>query len=139
MLFRPYSDYPFRYRKDGGARDAFERDAPPELRRNPGQPVYRFEPFLNRPSLRYATARVMKADCIGCHNEDRNSTKRDWKEGDVRGILEIIHPLDRDVARTRTGLRGTFVLMAVISGSLLALSVCVLIAGKRRRASWRSG
>ena len=36
--------------------------------------------------------------------------------------MEIIRPLDRDVARTREGLRGTFVLMAVVSGALLAMS-----------------
>jgi hypothetical protein len=87
MLFRLYSDYPFRSRKDGGPRDDFERDALAELRRNPGEPVYRFEAFQGRPSLRYATARVMKADCIGCHNGDRNSTKRDWRAGDVGGVL----------------------------------------------------
>ena len=61
----------------------------------------------------------MQADCVSCHNSDPNSTKRDWKEGDVGGVLEIIRPLDRDIARTREGLRGTFVLMAVVSGSLL--------------------
>ena len=54
--------------------------------------------------------------------------------GDVRGVLEIIRPLDRDVARTREGLRGTFVLMAVVSGSLLGLSGLVLVVRGRRLA-----
>ena len=127
MLFRLYSDYPFRSRKDGGPRDDFERDALADLRRDPDAPVYRFEAFQGRPSLRYATARRMEADCIGCHNNDPNSTKRDWKEGEVGGVLEIIRPLDRDIARTREGLRGTFVLMAVVSGALLVLSGLVLV------------
>ena len=70
----------------------------------------------------------------GCHNEHPDSTKRDWKVGDVRGVLEIIRPLDRDAARTRTGLRGTFVLMAVVSASLLGLSVLILVAGNRLAA-----
>ncbi len=81
MLFRLYSDYPFRSRKDGGPHDDFERVALADLRRNPDNPFYRFEVFQNRPSLRYATARRMQADCIGCHNNDTNSTKRDWKVG----------------------------------------------------------
>jgi serine/threonine protein kinase len=127
MLFRLYSDHPFRSRKDGGPRDDFERDALVELRRNPGEPVYRFEAFQDRPSLRYATARRMQADCIGCHNNDTNSTKRDWKPGDVGGVLEIIRPLDRDIRRTHQGLRGSFVLMAVVFGALLALSGLVLL------------
>jgi adenylate cyclase len=75
----------------------------------------------------------MEANCIGCHNGDPNSTKRDWKEGEVGGVLEIIRPLDRDIARTWDGLRGTFVLMAAVSGSLLALSALVLVLGGRRR------
>jgi hypothetical protein len=74
----------------------------------PRVPVFRFETFQGRPSLRYATARVMKADCTGCPNEDPNSTRRDWRVGDVGGVLEIIRPLDHDIARMYQGLRGTF-------------------------------
>jgi hypothetical protein len=127
MLFRLYSDFPFRSRKDGGPHDDFERAALVGLRRSPETPVYRFESYKGRPALRYATARRMKADCIGCHNADQNSTKRDWKVDDVGGVLEIIRPLDRDISRTRQGLRGTFVLMAVVSGALLLLSGLVLV------------
>jgi eukaryotic-like serine/threonine-protein kinase len=132
MLFRLYSDYPFRSRKDGGPRDDFEWAALAALRRDPDAPVYHFEVVRGRPSLRYATARRMEANCIACHNNDANSRKRDWKVGEVGGVLEIIRPLDRDIARTREGLRGTFVLMAVVSGALLALSGLVLVARSRR-------
>ncbi len=131
MQFRLYSDSPFRSRKDGGPRDDFERFALEDLRRNPDSPVFRFESFRGRPSLRYATARRMQTDCIGCHNNDTNSTKRDWKVGDVGGVLEIIRPLDRDIARTRDGLRGTFVLMTAVIGALLACSGLVLVARSR--------
>jgi serine/threonine protein kinase len=139
MQVRLYSDYPFRSRRDGGAKDDFEYDALERLRQNPDKPVYRFEDFQGRPCLRYATARPMQEACVRCHNGHADSTKKDWKEGELGGVLEIIHPLDRDVARTHAGLRGTFVLMTVISGSMLALSVFVLLAGKRRRATWRRG
>jgi len=47
--------------------------------------------------------------------------------------VEIIRPLDRDAARIRDGLRGTLVLMAVVSGALLGLSVLVLVARNWRR------
>ncbi len=133
IMFRLYSDHPFRSRTDGGPRDDFERAALADLRRDPDTPVYRFEAFRSRPSLRYATARRMEANCIGCHNNDPNSTKRDWKPGEVAGILEIIRPLDRDIARTHQGLRGTFVLMAAVSATLLALSGLVLVVRNRRR------
>jgi hypothetical protein len=133
MQVNHFSAYPFASRKDGGPRDEFERYALDRLTRNPDQPVYQFEDFQGRPVLRYAIARRMKASCINCHNTHPDSPKTDWKEGDVRGVAEIIRPLDRDVARTREGLRGTFVLMAVVSASLLGLSVFVLVVGKRRR------
>lgn len=130
VRFRLYSAYPFRSRPDGGPRDEFERSAIDDLARAPDVPVFRFETFQDRPALRYATARRMEANCVACHNNDTNSSKRDWKVGEVGGVLEIIRPLDRDIARTHQGLRGTFVLMAVISGFLLLLSGYILV--------WRS-
>ena len=132
MLVRLYSDHPFRSRKDGGPHDKFERDALEGLRQHPDDPVFRFESFKDRPTLRYATARRMDANCINCHNNDTNSTKRDWKVGEVGGVLEIIRPLDRDVTRAREGLRGTLILMAVVSGTLLGLSGLVLVTRSRR-------
>lgn len=132
MLFRLYSDHPFRSRADGGAHDAFERSALAQLRNAPDVPVVRFEEFRNRPALRYATARIMEANCIGCHNNDTNSTKRDWKVGEVGGVLEIIRPLDRDILRTQQGLRGTFLLIAGVTISLLMLCGLVLLVRGRR-------
>jgi hypothetical protein len=130
---RLYSDYPFRSRTDGGPRDDFEWEALRRLRASPDEPVVRFEDGEGRPHVRYATARRMKASCIDCHNHHPDSTRRDWREGEVRGVLEITRPLDRDIARTREGLRGTFTLMAIIFGSLLGLSILVLVVSNRRR------
>jgi hypothetical protein len=133
MQVRLYSDFPFRPRTNGGPSDDFEWDALRSLRQNPEGPVHSFEDFDGRPVLRYAIARRMKAGCIECHNRHPDSTKRDWQVGDVRGVLEIIRPLDRDVARVRDDLRGTFALMALISVSLLALTGFILVIGRRRR------
>jgi serine/threonine protein kinase len=135
MQVRLFSDYPFKSRKDGGPQDDFEREALRRLRDQPDAPYYRFEDVQGRLSLRYAYARREQESCVRCHNTHPDSTKRDWKVGDVRGVVEIIRPLDRDVSRTREGLRGTFVLVAVISVSLLALSVLVLVVGNRRRGA----
>jgi serine/threonine protein kinase len=131
---RLYSDYPFRPRTDGGPRDDFERQALDRLRQAPTERYYRFEEFQDRPSLRYATAQRMQATCVQCHNGHADSAKKDWKEGEVAGILEIVRPLDRDAARARAGLGTTLVLMAAISGLLLGLSVLVLVVGNRRRS-----
>ena len=98
---RLYSDYPFPWRRrEGGAQDDFEREALRRLREQPEEPYYRFEEWRGRPSLRYATASRMRASCIGCHNSHKDSPKTDWKEGEVRGVFEVIFPVDKSVAET---------------------------------------
>jgi hypothetical protein len=75
----------------------------------------------------------MSKDCLACHNQLPESPKKTWREGDVRGVLEIIRPLERDAERTRQGLRGTFLLMACVSGILLGVGVVAMALGRRRR------
>jgi len=128
-----YSDYPFSWRKGGGPRDDFEREALRELRRDPDRPFFRFEDFEGRPSLRYATADRMRVNCVACHNSHPESPKTDWKVGDVRGVLEIIRPLDDVVAQTRAGLKETFSLLAIMG--VLGLSALALVIGRLRRTS----
>jgi len=134
---RLYSDYPFRSRRNGGPRDDFEREAWRRLQEEPALPVYRFEDYKGRPALRYATARQMQQACVDCHNSHPDSPKTDWRVGDVRGVVEIIRPLDRDAARTREGLRGAFVFVGGVCALLLALAGLVMLAGRfpRRRRS----
>jgi serine/threonine protein kinase len=131
MYARLYSDYPFEHRKGGGPKDEFEANALHALRQNPDEPYYRFEAYDGRPSLRYATARIMQPTCVACHNNHPDSTKTDWRDGDVRGVLEIIRPLDADIARASKGLRETFVYMLAISVVLGALAVYFLLRDRR--------
>jgi signal transduction histidine kinase len=133
MQARLYSDFPFPSRKDGGARDDFEREALRQLRLFPDQPFYRFENFQGRPSLRYAVADRMEAGCVSCHNSRPDSPKKDWKLGDVRGVLEIVRPLDSVIAQTYAGLRNIFVLMAVIG--IVGLSSLALVFSRLRQSS----
>jgi hypothetical protein len=133
---RLYSDFPFRERPNGSPQDEFERDALQQLRENPDRPVYRFEEADGRPVLRYATARRMQETCVKCHNTHPNSPKKNWKVGDVPGVLEVIRPLDGDVERARAGLHGTAILMAVTFGSLLGASALILVVTNRRRTSY---
>ncbi len=109
---RLYSGYPFPGRsEDGGLSDIFAQDAWEALTRKPEEPFYRFETRGEREVLRYATADRMRAACVDCHNTHPDSPKVDWEEGDVRGVLEVITPLDAPLAATRSGLVDTAVLM----------------------------
>jgi serine/threonine protein kinase len=133
MQIRLYSDYPFRSRRGGGPKDAFERDALERLRADPNTPVYEFGDYKGRPVLRYATARLMQATCVECHNTHPDSPKTDWHVGELRGVVEIIRPLDQDATRTRQGLQGAFLLIGVVCASLLGLSGLALFVGRLKQ------
>jgi adenylate cyclase len=129
MSMRLYSDYPFPgRRKEGGARDAFEKKALEVLRQKPHQPYISFEIYRGREVLRYAEADIMLPSCVACHNTHPNSPKKDWAVGDVRGAMEIIQPLDTFKATSRKGLESTFFML----GGLSLVGISGLIVAIRR-------
>ena len=131
---RQYSDYPFPWRRNGGARDDFEREALRRLRRSKGQEtVHEFSAIDGQRVVRYAEARIMQRSCIECHNTHPRSPRTDWQEGDVRGVLEIIRPLDKDEARIGEALRLALLLSGV--GSLLLLAGSLFVVWTDR---WRT-
>jgi hypothetical protein len=130
---RQYSDFPFPWRTDGGPRDDFEREALRRLRQSKGRvTVHQFTEVGGQAVVRYAQARVMERSCVECHSTHDQSPRKDWQVGDVRGVLEIIRPLDRDEARVSEALQLALLLSAVVSGLLLAGSMLVVWAGNRR-------
>ena len=130
---RQYSDYPFPWRTGGGPRDEFERNALVRLRQSKGQEtVHEFTEMDGQRVVRYAQARIMQRSCVECHNTHPKSSKKDWREGDVRGVLEIIRPLDKDEARVGEAVRLALLLSAVVSGLLLGGGLLVLSVGRRR-------
>ena len=51
--------------------------------------------------------------------------------GDVRGVLEIIRPLDADIIRIRNRLSETFIYMVAVSITLIGLTLIFLRIGRR--------
>lgn len=133
MEVRLYSDHPFPSRPNGGVRDDFERMALDRLRENATEPVYSFEEYHGMPVLRYATAQVMQQTCVDCHNTYRDSPKNDWQVGDVRGVVEIIRPLNRDEERAAQGRWEGLLLTGGVAVSTLILTALLLMLDKRRR------
>ena len=136
MKVRLYSDHP--WREDGGPKNDFEKRALLELRNQvDGEEMTRdfhvFSEQNGHPVVQYARAQVMKDNCVNCHNSHQSSPRNDWKVGDVVGVLAITRPLDRDIERTRSGLRGAFGLVAVTA--VLLLSVSLLLLPRRRRVN----
>jgi hypothetical protein len=137
MEIRVYSRYPWPGRKDGGPQDEFDLKALQHLEahaRPTDQPPTAYSHFLSdhgQRKLLYYTARHMEQSCLGCHNHPTGpSPKKDWKVGDVVGVLKIVRPLDREIESTHRGLRGAFFLMGSIATFLVVVSVAVTIAGQ---------
>jgi tRNA A-37 threonylcarbamoyl transferase component Bud32 len=128
---RQYSDYPFPWRTDGGPRDDFERAALQRLRATIGKDaVHEFTEIDGERVVRYAEARVLQHTCVECHNSHPQSPRKDWKVGDVRGVLVIIRPLGKDEARVGEALRFALLVSGVVSGLLLGGSVLAMWAGR---------
>jgi adenylate cyclase len=136
LLFRVYSDYPFPKRKadgTGGPQDQFEQDALSYLRQAPNAEYYRLENYKGRPSMRYAMPSIMKASCISCHNTHPDSPKKDWRIGDVRGVWELIQPLDNFMKQNEKGLMELSVQLGGLS--ILGLMGLILVIGRLRQAT----
>lgn len=140
MEVRVYSRYPWPSRKDGGPQNEFDRVALQWLEthaRPTDDPAAEYSQFIadqGRRKLLYYSARHMEKSCIGCHNHpDSRSPKKDWKEGDVVGVLKIVRPLDHEIDNTQAGLRGAFMIMGTISSLLLIISAGVIVVTQRRR------
>ena len=133
---RLYSPYPFPWRiETGGLKDDFARDAWNFFQVNPDTSFFRFEEIERRPSLRFATADLMRPSCVNCHNTHPESPKTDWKVHDVRGILEIAIPVDTFIAERRSGIRRTFFLIGGMS--FLGLATIVVVKSRLRREKKR--
>ena len=91
---RLYSAYPFPWRSvEGGLTDDYSKKAWDQLSRDQGKPYMQFVETRQGLVLRYAVADVMRAACVECHNTHPQSPKRDWQVGNLRGVLEVIIPL----------------------------------------------
>ena len=84
-------------------------------------------------SLRYAAADLMRPSCVSCHNNHVDSPKTDWEEGDVRGSLEVILPLDSAIGGIRVNMWNLSALFGFMA--LLGVSGLVVVVGRLRNAS----
>jgi len=120
---RLYSRFPFPHRAASEKYDDFEMDAINALERDPETPFHRLEEVNGRLSMRYAVADMMRASCVECHNTHPESPKKDWREGDVRGVVEVIVPVQAAEVGLAVGTRN----MGLIIGSGLLLLTIVLL------------
>lgn len=98
---RLYSRFPFPNRASRQL-DKFGEEALDAFQKDPTAVVFvRSESVGGISAVRVAVADRMALDaCVTCHNNHPDSPKKDWKLGEVRGALEVIVPIDRQLAAT---------------------------------------
>ncbi len=121
-----YSPYPFPGRRDRKL-DDFQQAAWDFLNANPEASFSRSETRNGQQVVRVAVADKMLGEaCVDCHNSDSQSPKKDWKLGDVRGVLEVASVIDAQLAHGET-LSRWMVAGAILIG-LILLSITLLVA-----------
>lgn len=121
-----YSAYPFPNRASRKL-DPFQTEALDFVTSNPGQTFIRTVEIGGGTFVRVAQADVMAAQaCVGCHNQHPESPKTDWRLDDVRGVLEVVTPINSEIVRNQLmmanvqwGLVGTYGALGALLSLLL--------------------
>ncbi len=98
-----YSEYPFLNRKDRVLSD-FQKDAIKYTKESEEGIYIKRDVIDGKEVLRVATTDYMTdRSCVDCHNShpDRTWEKDKWALGDKRGVLEVITPLEDELAGHR--------------------------------------
>jgi len=121
-----YSSAPFPWRQDRKL-DAFEKESIDNLSVNPDSAFIRVEDRDGRPTLRYASAVILKESCVGCHNLPKFRFGNTWQVGDFRGVRQISVPLPQsvDLDYEFYAISGSFMLIAALIGGAIVFPLVV--------------
>jgi len=98
-----YSDFPFPGRADR-VLDAFQKQAWEQLNLNPNEPFITTQVVNGKHIVRVAVADFLTDQaCVNCHNTHPLTPKVNWKLGDVRGVLEVVVPIDQQLNWLQNG------------------------------------
>jgi methyl-accepting chemotaxis protein len=126
LQLRLYSQHPFPNRKDREL-DSFGKEALAYFAANPDGMFVRTELISGSEKVRVAISDKMQLEaCVSCHNSRADSPKKDWKIGDVRGVLEVILPIAAQVEANQR-LEASVAWITAASLSLVAVLVATLL------------
>ncbi len=118
-----YSDFPFPNRK-GRKLDGYGQEALAFFKATPDQPFVKQETLNGQEVVRVAVADKMIAQaCVNCHNSRADTPKNDWKLNDVRGVLEVISPIDIQLAANSSMLTSV---IGITTFSLILVALMVV-------------
>jgi hypothetical protein len=120
VRLRLYSAHPFPNRRNR-TQDQFATEALAYLTATPDGTFVRMDTLDNQRVVRVGQAdRMVAAACVTCHNTHPDSPKRTWALGDVRGVLEVIVPVERQMTAASSLISGV---SWALAGAVLALAL----------------
>jgi PAS domain S-box-containing protein len=119
IRFKIYSNYPYEIRKYRKL-DEYQQNALKFVEQY--QDIYVKKGVVdNKDVLRVAVPDYMNdTSCINCHNTRKDSPKHDWKLGDIRGVFEVIVPLENEF-NSNNDMKNSILLFIILNFIILIL------------------
>lgn len=125
-----YSEFPFPNRSKRTL-DAFQKDSIKFFKKKPDGEFYKIQIINGKEVLRYAISDKMQVQaCVNCHNTHPETPKKGWKVGDVRGVLEVAVPIDKQLLASKiliADISRKTIFVAFIMVTLLIILITRLI------------
>ncbi len=122
-----YSKFPFPIRQ-GRVLDTVSNEALDAIQKNPDEAFVKVVEEKEITKVRVAIADKMGDSCVTCHNNHALSPKKDWKVGDVRGVLEVSIPLTAQLKASQDMIWSIGWISTV--GALVLIGLIVLVLWK---------
>jgi methyl-accepting chemotaxis protein len=138
LQLKLYSEHPFPNRRNRGL-DSFGEEALAYFGADPDGIFVKTEMISGNEKVRVAISDKMQVEaCVSCHNSRADSPKKDWKIGDVRGVLEVIMPIAAQVeANQQLQVSVAWITAAALAlvGALVAILLIFIRSQRKRIAS----
>jgi len=123
LQIKLYSAFPFPER-DNRILDTFQQQAWQQLNLKPNEPYISEQIKDERHVVRVAIADILtEQTCVDCHNSHPLTPKVGWQLGDVRGVLEVVVPIEQQLSWQK---RGSYQLSLIFILIFLVIFYCLL-------------
>lgn len=120
-----YSSFPFPNRKDRNL-DGTAKEALTAIEKVPDMTFIKISSENDITRVRVGIADKMAETCVACHNSHPLSPKKDWKVGDVRGVLEVEIPITAQI-KASSAMIWNIVWISLLGATLLIGTIALLL------------
>ncbi len=133
LTFHFYSEYPFKP-KASRVLTPLQKEVIEYIKKDENTMWVKRDTIDGKSVLRVAVVDYMTdISCVNCHNnhKDRTWEKGHWKLGDKRGILEVVTPIDIDLAANKT-MRNKILIFIAVAMLLLVIYYSVTLIRREK-------